>query len=471
MAIGEVLVLMLGKIDLSAGQVFLFAPWVMYWLWQLGVPVGWGIVAAMVVCAGVGLVLIFSDDTEASPIPGALPPQTSNVAPHVGLFGQVFGVWLWSEIIWVAVIALVVNFMLKRTRFGVRVIATGGNLMGAAETVHQDLALVPRLPVFQNLFLNHEITRMGPIRALDKHKMRELARQYLDGINVNVPNVDTEAGQPSGGQRQAIAVARATRADANILLLDEPLAAMGARESRLIIDLVKELASSGKVSIIIINHNYAHLFHLCDRVNVMQQGRISIDRNVEDTSLEELTELMVSSNRSQLQDAAALPQRAPRPPAPTAPPSEQRKNRIRIGVIGGLVLAVVVAVSLILALNSGHHSHKSTASSTTTTVAVTTTTGPPAHKVVLAQVGTGISTTAPFRVDVAPWVLAWTYSCGTTPGNFIVTVTQDKNAVAGDPVVDELGLKGSGTQAYHNTGLFNLKVISECKWTVRVTNG
>jgi simple sugar transport system permease protein len=159
-AIGEVLVLMLGEIDLSAGQVFLFAPWVMYWLWQLGVPVGWGIVAAMIACAGVGLVnglittllkvpsfvttlatnfillglvLIFSNDTEASPIPGALPPQTTNVAPHVGLFGQVFGVWLWSEIIWVAGIALVVNFMLKRTRFGVRVIATGGNLMGAAE--------------------------------------------------------------------------------------------------------------------------------------------------------------------------------------------------------------------------------------------------------------------------------------------------------------------------------------------------
>ena len=119
---------MLGEIDLSAGQVFLFAPWVMYWLWQLGVPVGWAIVAALLACVGVGvvnglitvllnvpsfvttlatnfilfgLVLIFSNDTEASPVPGALPPQTTTVAPHVGLFGQVFGVWVWSEIIWV----------------------------------------------------------------------------------------------------------------------------------------------------------------------------------------------------------------------------------------------------------------------------------------------------------------------------------------------------------------------------------
>ena len=120
--------LVLGEIDLSAGQVFLFAPWVMYWLWQLGVPVGWAIVVALWSSVGVGLinglitvmlnvpsfvttlatnfilfglVLIFSNDTEASPVPGALPPQTSIVAPHVGFFGQVFGVWQWSEIIWV----------------------------------------------------------------------------------------------------------------------------------------------------------------------------------------------------------------------------------------------------------------------------------------------------------------------------------------------------------------------------------
>jgi simple sugar transport system permease protein len=160
LAVGEVLVLVLGEIDLSAGQVFLFAPWVMYWLWQLGVPVGWAIVAALFVCIGIGtingminvflnvpsfvatlatnfilfgMVLIFSDDAEATPVPGALPPQTSNLVPHVGFFGQMFGVWEWSEIIWVVAIALVIQFVLRRTRFGVRVIATGGNLLGAAE--------------------------------------------------------------------------------------------------------------------------------------------------------------------------------------------------------------------------------------------------------------------------------------------------------------------------------------------------
>ena len=147
------------------------------------------------------------------------------------------------------------------------------------ETVYQDLALVPaaaRVP--QPLPQPRAHPSSGPCGCSTSARCASSPEHYLDDINVYVPNVDAEAGQLSGGQRQAIAVARATRADAKILLLDEPLAAMGARESRLIIDLVKELAASGKVSIIIIDHNYAHLFQLCDRVNVMQGGRITIDR-------------------------------------------------------------------------------------------------------------------------------------------------------------------------------------------------
>jgi ABC-type sugar transport system ATPase subunit len=144
---------------------------------------------------------------------------------------------------------------------------------------------------------------MGPLRLLDKSGMRELSRQYLDDINVRVPNVDAEAEQLSGGQRQAVAVARAVRVAPKILLLDEPLAAMGSRESRLIIDLVKDLAASGRVSIIVIDHNYAHLFELCDRINVMQGGRITTDQSVQETSLEGLTELMVSSYRRELDEA------------------------------------------------------------------------------------------------------------------------------------------------------------------------
>jgi ABC-type sugar transport system ATPase subunit len=167
------------------------------------------------------------------------------------------------------------------------------------ETVYQDLALVPQLTVYENLFLNREITGLGRVGVLSRRRMRSLAKRYLDDIKVHVPDVDAEVEMLSGGQRQAIAVARATRLNAKILLLDEPLAAMGAKESALIMDLVKDLSARG-VSMIVIDHNYAHLFALCDRLNIVQQGKVTVDIRVADTSIEEMTELMVTAFRRQL---------------------------------------------------------------------------------------------------------------------------------------------------------------------------
>ncbi|HYA45059.1 MAG TPA: ATP-binding cassette domain-containing protein [Acidimicrobiales bacterium] len=168
------------------------------------------------------------------------------------------------------------------------------------ETVYQDLALVPQLTVYENLFLNRELTSLGKIGMLSRRRMRRLARHYLNDIRVNVPDLDAEVELLSGGQRQAIAVARATRLNAKILLLDEPLAAMGAKESALIMELVRDLSARG-VSMIVIDHNYAHLFALCDRLNVIQQGRVTVDTKVAETSIEELTEMMVSAFRRQLE--------------------------------------------------------------------------------------------------------------------------------------------------------------------------
>ena len=173
------------------------------------------------------------------------------------------------------------------------------------ETVYQDLALVPQLPVYKNLFLKREIVAGGRLGFLSDRKMRALARQYLADIKVNVPSVDAPVDRLSGGQRQAIAVARATRSEVKILLLDEPLSAMGAKESALIIDLVRDLARSRGVSIVVIDHNYAHVFELCDRVNVIHQGKVSFDRRVADTSLEELTDYMVSEYRQQVMSGRA----------------------------------------------------------------------------------------------------------------------------------------------------------------------
>jgi ABC-type sugar transport system ATPase subunit len=177
------------------------------------------------------------------------------------------------------------------------------------ETVYQDLALVPQLTVYQNLFLNREVTMLGKVGWLSNRKMRRMAKDYLEGIKVDIPDIDAEAQTLSGGQRQAIAVARATRQNAKILLLDEPLAAMGARESALIVDLVRSLAEERNVSIIVIDHNYTHLFELCDRLNVVRRGRIALDQRIDQTSVEQLTELMVSEYRRELEAGQEAMQR------------------------------------------------------------------------------------------------------------------------------------------------------------------
>ncbi len=172
--------------------------------------------------------------------------------------------------------------------------------MHGIEAVYQDLALVPALNVYQNLFLNREVTGFGPLRILSNRKMRRMARQYLENINVSIPSVNALIETMSGGQRQAVALARATLSQSKVLLLDEPLAAMGAKESALVIELVHDLSHNQGVSMIIIDHNYTHLFELCDRLNVLQEGRISHDVLVKDTSMEQMTELMVSEYRRRI---------------------------------------------------------------------------------------------------------------------------------------------------------------------------
>jgi simple sugar transport system ATP-binding protein len=162
------------------------------------------------------------------------------------------------------------------------------------DTVYQDLALVNELTVYHNMFLNRE-HRIGPL--LNNRLMRRLAEQHLRDMGVDIPDVTVEAAKLSGGQRQAIAVARSVYSDARILLLDEPLAAMGAKEAAIILDLVSDLKARGDVAIVIIAHNYAQALQVCDRVNVLQQGRITYDRPVAETSVTELTELVVADYR------------------------------------------------------------------------------------------------------------------------------------------------------------------------------
>jgi simple sugar transport system ATP-binding protein len=163
------------------------------------------------------------------------------------------------------------------------------------ETVFQDLALIDTLPVYMNLHLNRE-PRWGPF--LRRSTMRRDARRYLDDIGINIPSVNDEVANLSGGQRQAVAVARSVYSRSKILLLDEPLAAMGAKEGGIILDLIMKLRDRGDLSIILIAHNYTQVLEVSDRVNLLQHGEITFDKAAKDTSVEELLNLVASEYRT-----------------------------------------------------------------------------------------------------------------------------------------------------------------------------
>jgi simple sugar transport system ATP-binding protein len=160
------------------------------------------------------------------------------------------------------------------------------------ECVYQDLALANSLSVFHNLFLNREIVYPGPIRLLNNRAMRRRAAELLDEIGVHVPSVDVPVERLSGGQRQAIAVARAVNSNARVLLLDEPLAAMGAREAGLIIDLILRLRQKAGLSIVMIMHNYAQTLDIADRIVLMQRGRVTYESTAAATSVQELMDIL-----------------------------------------------------------------------------------------------------------------------------------------------------------------------------------
>jgi ABC-type sugar transport system ATPase subunit len=167
------------------------------------------------------------------------------------------------------------------------------------DAVYQDLAMVNQLPVYQNMFLNREKIRWP---LLNTRAMKQEARERLTEIGVKVPNVSTPVSQLSGGQRQAIAVARSVFSNPKVLLLDEPLAAMGVKEGAVILDLISQLKQQGDVSIIIIAHNYGQVLQVCDRVNLIQGGQITLDKRSDETSAQELTELVIAEYRRALEE-------------------------------------------------------------------------------------------------------------------------------------------------------------------------
>jgi len=167
------------------------------------------------------------------------------------------------------------------------------------DIVYQDLALINQLTVYHNMFLNRERVRWP---LLNNRSMRKTARDQLSAMGIGIPSVDVPVASLSGGQRQAIAIARAVYSQAKILLLDEPFAAMGAKEVAIILDVLQDLKRRGEVSIIIIAHNYGQALEICDRINLLQQGEITLDKVSKDTSVAELNDIVVAEYRQAMQE-------------------------------------------------------------------------------------------------------------------------------------------------------------------------
>jgi D-xylose transport system ATP-binding protein len=166
------------------------------------------------------------------------------------------------------------------------------------ETVYQDLALFDNLTASQNFYCGREIAFPAwlprGLRFLNGHTMDREAAAVLERLRVKLPNLDAPVALMSGGQRQAIAVARATVFARKVVILDEPTAALGVRESRKVLDLIAQLRSEGN-AVILITHNMEHVVELADRAIVLRHGRKVGELKPDRANQKELVALIVGA--------------------------------------------------------------------------------------------------------------------------------------------------------------------------------
>ena len=165
------------------------------------------------------------------------------------------------------------------------------------ETVYQDLALADHLDAAANLFLGREEYLKPPLSwfgFLDRKTMRRRAQEEMKRLKIGIKSVDQAVVNLSGGQRQAVAVARAIAWGTRIVIMDEPTAALGVRESSMVLELIKEVRSQG-IGIIMISHNLPEVFAVSDRITVLRLGRTITTMNTKDTSLEAIVGMMTGA--------------------------------------------------------------------------------------------------------------------------------------------------------------------------------
>jgi fructose transport system ATP-binding protein len=144
------------------------------------------------------------------------------------------------------------------------------------ETVYQDLAVAPAMTITENLFLGREIHRPGVLgsllRLLDKKKMNAEAISHLRDLQVGIGSTNQSVETLSGGQRQGVAVARAAAFARNVVIMDEPTAALGVKESNMVLDLIRRVRDRG-LPVILVSHNMPHVFEVADRIHIQRLGR------------------------------------------------------------------------------------------------------------------------------------------------------------------------------------------------------
>jgi len=168
------------------------------------------------------------------------------------------------------------------------------------ETVFQDLALAPDLSVSANIFLGRELMMRGPLGYLgfyDSAAMRTRSQELIAAMGITtLSSVDELTENLSGGQRQALAVARAKTWASKVLILDEPTAALGVRQQGIVMDVIRESSRSG-MAVIVVAHDLPALFEVCDRLTVLRRGRLAADLVTAETSQEEVVSAMLGVAR------------------------------------------------------------------------------------------------------------------------------------------------------------------------------
>jgi ABC-type sugar transport system ATPase subunit len=156
------------------------------------------------------------------------------------------------------------------------------------EMVYQDFALAGNLPIYENIYLGREPgSRIGGLTVIDRAKEREMAQAHLDKLKIHVKSVDQPVEELSGGQRQAVAIARATAFDAKVVIMDEPTAALAIKEVGKVLDLIKMLKEHG-VAVIMISHRMDDIFYACDRVMALFHGANFADAPLAQTNRNEV---------------------------------------------------------------------------------------------------------------------------------------------------------------------------------------